>query len=93
MIDAREDVLSPATPAGSRRPGKISARRQTKPAKTGAQKSLRLVLETMSGICVEEAALALPLIKQVVTAQSIAGHPEWSPMMAAALVKLVVALR
>ena len=58
-----------------------------------AQKSLRMVFETMSGICVEEAALALPLIKQVVTAQSIAGHPEWSPMMAAALVKLVVALR
>src|SRR5471030_443748 len=42
-----------------------------------AQRSLRLVLETMSGICVEEAALALPLIKQQVTAQSIATHPEW----------------
>ncbi len=57
-----------------------------------AQKSLRMVLETMSGICVEEAALALPLIKQQVTAQSIAVHPQWSPMIAAALAKFGGAL-
>ena len=54
-----------------------------------AQKSLRLVLETMSGICVEEAALALPLIKQQVTAHSIARHPEWAAQIKAALEKFV----
>lgn len=58
-----------------------------------AQKSLRMVLETMSGICVEEAALALPLIKQEVTAQSIAAHENWAPIIAAALEKLVESLR
>ena len=58
-----------------------------------AQKSLRMVLETMSGICVEEAALALPLIKQEVTAQSIAAHAEWALMIRAALGKFVQALK
>ena len=48
------------------------------PRAVEAQRSLRLVLETMSGICVEEAALALPLIKQEVTAQSIAANVEWA---------------
>ena len=57
-----------------------------------AQRSLRLVLETMSGICVEEAALALPLIKQQVTAQSIATHPEWGSQVKFALAKFVEAL-
>ena len=57
-----------------------------------AQRSLRLVLETMSGICVEEAALALPLIKQQVTAQSIAAHPEWGPQVKFALQTFVEAL-
>jgi chromate reductase, NAD(P)H dehydrogenase (quinone) len=57
-----------------------------------AQRSLRLVLETMSGICVEEAALGLPLIKQHVTAQSIAAHPEWSPQVKFALAKFVETL-
>ena len=57
-----------------------------------AQRSLRLVLETMSGICVEEAALAMPLIKQQVTAQSIAAHPEWGPQVKFALAKFVEAL-
>ena len=54
-----------------------------------AQKSLQLVLETMSGICVEEVALALPLIKQQVTAEGIAGHPEWAPQIEVALEKFV----
>ena len=58
-----------------------------------AQKSLRLVLETMSGICVEEAALALPLIKQEVTGEAIVAHPEWSPEIKAALGKLVGAIK
>ncbi len=50
-----------------------------------AQKSLRLVLETMSGVHMDEAALALPLIKQQVTAESIASHPEWGPQIRTAL--------
>ena len=58
-----------------------------------AQKSLRLVLETMSGICVEEAALALPLINQQVTGKYLAAHVEWGPQIRAALGKLVEAIR
>jgi NAD(P)H-dependent FMN reductase len=58
-----------------------------------AQKSLRLVLETMSGICVEEAALALPLINQQATGESLATHVEWGPQIKAALAKLVEAVR
>lgn len=42
------------------------------PRASEAQKSLRLVLETMSGLHVDEAALALPLIKQQVTPESLA---------------------
>ena len=57
-----------------------------------AQKSLRLVLETMSSICVEEAALALPLIKQQVTAQSVAAHSEWAAQIETALSKFERAL-
>ena len=52
-----------------------------------AQKSLRLVLETMSGLCVEEAALALPLINQQVTGESLATHVEWGPQIRAALTR------
>lgn len=62
------------------------------PRANEAQRSLRLVLETMSGICAEKAALELPLIKQQVTAQSIAAHPEWGPQVKFALGKLVEAL-
>jgi chromate reductase, NAD(P)H dehydrogenase (quinone) len=57
------------------------------------QRALRLVLETMSGICVEEAALALPLINQQVTGESLAAHPEWGPQIRAALDNLVEAIR
>ena len=52
-----------------------------------AQKSLRLVLETMSGICVEEAALVLPLINQQVTGKALATHEEWGPQIGAALTR------
>ncbi len=52
-----------------------------------AQKSLRLVLETMSGICVEEAALALPLINQQVTGKYLASHSDWGPQIRAALTR------
>lgn len=62
------------------------------PRANEAQRSLRLVLETMSGICVEQAALSAPLINQQVTAQSIAEHPEWAPQLKFALAKLVEAL-
>ena len=58
-----------------------------------AQKSLRLVLETMSGICVEEAALALPLINKQVTGKDLAAHSDWGPQIKAALAKLVEAIR
>ena len=57
-----------------------------------AQRSLRLVLETMSGICIEEAALSLPLIKQQVTAKSIAENPEWALQIEFTLAKFVEAL-
>jgi chromate reductase len=49
-----------------------------------AQRALRLVLETMSGICVEEAALALPLINQPVTVESLAAHADWAKMIRSA---------
>jgi len=58
-----------------------------------AQAQLRLVLETMSGICVEEAALALPLITQQVTGESLAVHADWGPQISAALDNLVEAIR
>lgn len=57
-----------------------------------AQKSLRIVFETMSGICVEEAALALPLIKQQVTAQDIASQAEWAREIQVRLAKFAQAL-
>ena len=57
-----------------------------------AQKSLRMVLETMSGICVEEAVLALPLITQQVTPHSIATNTEWASLIEVALAKFAVAL-
>jgi chromate reductase, NAD(P)H dehydrogenase (quinone) len=56
------------------------------------QRSLRMVLETMSGQCVEEAALSLPLIKQEVTAESIAAHAEWAGQIKATLAKFVEAI-
>jgi chromate reductase len=62
------------------------------PRANEAQRSLRLVLETMSGICVEAAALALPLINQKVTAQSITVHPEWGRQVKFALETFVEAL-
>ncbi|MEO9167729.1 MAG: NADPH-dependent FMN reductase [Aestuariivirga sp.] len=62
------------------------------PRASEAQRSLRLVLETMSGICVEDAALAVPLINHQVTAQAIAAHPEWGPQVKFALAKFVEAL-
>ncbi|MDE2383408.1 MAG: NAD(P)H-dependent oxidoreductase [Alphaproteobacteria bacterium] len=63
------------------------------PRAAEAQNSLRLVLETMSGRCLEEAALALPLIKQEVTGRGLAAHPEWGPQISLALVRLGAALR
>jgi len=42
MIDAREDVSSPAAQASVRRAGKVSNARGIKPAKAAAQKSLRV---------------------------------------------------
>ena len=58
-----------------------------------AQRSLRLVLETMSGICVEEAELAMPLIKQQVTSNSIVSNHEWAVQIKAALASFSAALR
>ncbi|MBG1232857.1 NADPH-dependent FMN reductase [Aestuariivirga litoralis] len=63
------------------------------PRASEAQKSLRLVLETMSGIHIDEAALALPLIKQEVTAESIAAHPEWAPQIRDALAAFIARLQ
>ena len=62
------------------------------PRAVEAQRSLRLVMETMSGICIEKAALVLPLIKQEVTAESIAAHSEWAPQISLALTELIEAL-
>src|SRR5271169_5344894 len=42
MIDAREEVLSPAPHAGRRRAAKVTASRNVKPSKAEAKKSLRL---------------------------------------------------
>ena len=42
MIDAREDVSSPAPKAANRRTTKVSATRAMKPAKSEAKKSLRI---------------------------------------------------
>ena len=61
------------------------------PRASEAQKSLRLVLETMSGLHVDEAALALPLIKQQATPQSLAA--QYPDEIKAALAAFVTALR
>jgi ribonucleoside-diphosphate reductase alpha chain len=42
MIDAREEVSSPAPKAASRRPNQVSATRSMKPAKSESKKSLRI---------------------------------------------------
>ena len=42
MIDAREDVSSPAPKAAGRRPTQVAAKRSVKPAKSATKKSLRL---------------------------------------------------
>ncbi len=50
-----------------------------------AQKSLRLVLETMSGQIVEEAALVIPLISKQITVQALVEDPGFSAVITAAL--------
>ncbi len=69
------------------------ARWNASPRAFEAQRSLRLVLETMSGICVEKAELALPLIKQEVTADTIASNGEWSSKIKLALMNFVQAIQ
>ncbi len=46
------------------------------PRASEAQKSLRLVLETMSGVYVDQASLSVPLINKLVSGESIAATPE-----------------
>ena len=58
-----------------------------------AQRSLRLVLETMSGIFIESATLNLPLIKQELNAEGITSHPEWAAHIKMALEHFVSVLR
>jgi len=55
------------------------------PRASEAQKSLRLVLETMSGQIVEEAALAIPLISKHITALSLVESDEFASSIRAAL--------
>lgn len=57
-----------------------------------AQRSLRMVLETMSGQCVEEAYLELPLIKLAVTSTDIAVHPQWAAKIRSTLKHLIDAI-
>lgn len=57
----------------------------TSPRASEAQKSLRLVLETMSGEIIEEAALAIPLISKHITVQSLAADKDFSFAIKAAL--------
>jgi chromate reductase len=57
-----------------------------------AQKSLRLVLETMSGQIIEEAALVIPLISKQITVQSLADNKEFSSAITVALERLGKAL-
>ena len=57
-----------------------------------AQKSLRLVLETMSGQIIEEAALAIPLINKHITAQSLAEDHDFSSAIGAAIENFAKAL-
>ncbi len=62
------------------------------PRASEAQKSLRLVLETMSGQIVEEAGLVIPLISKHVTGQSIAADESFGPLVVAALENFARAL-
>ncbi len=62
------------------------------PRASEAQKSLRLVLETMSGQIVEEAALAIPLISKHITAQMITDDQEFAPPIRAAIENFAAAL-
>ena len=58
-----------------------------------AQRSLKLVLETMSGIFVEAATLNIPLLKQEISAERITCHPEWAAQIKMALDHFVGVLR
>ena len=58
-----------------------------------AQRSLKLVLETMSGIFVEAAALNIPLLKQEISAEGITRHAEWAGQIKLALDQFVSVLR
>lgn len=62
------------------------------PRASEAQKSLRLVLETMSGLIIEEAALAIPLISKPVTAQSLVADAEMARPIRVALENFAKAL-
>ncbi len=55
------------------------------PRASEAQKSLRLVLETMSGQIVEEAALVIPLISKQITPQALVEDNDFSSAINAAL--------
>ena len=58
-----------------------------------AQRSLRLVLETMSGVWIEECSLTLPLINQQLTPQSIASHRAWADQISLSLTRFAQTLR
>lgn len=58
-----------------------------------AQRSLKLVLETMSGIFVETAALNIPLLKQEISAEDITRQAEWADQIKMALDQFVSVLR
>ena len=62
------------------------------PRASEAQKSLRLVLETMSGEIIEDAALAIPLISKHITGQSLAADNDFSLAIRAALENFAKAL-
>lgn len=63
------------------------------PRAVEAQRSLKLVLETMSGIFVEAATLNIPLLKQEISAERIKSHPEWAAQIKMALDQFVSVLR
>ncbi len=58
-----------------------------------AQRSLRMVLETMSGILVEEGSLSLPLIKQELTPLSIASNLVWAEQIKMGVTRFADVLR
>lgn len=62
------------------------------PRASEAQKSLRLVLEIMSGEIIGDAALAIPLISKHITAQSLADDKDFSSAIKLALAKFAKAL-